>query len=288
MDGPRPAQPPGLGRVSATPGMARANLSRSSMPAASMANHYGEQRVNNLPGPPPAGKEQLARLEHRSISLTRVSKNPESRIRELQRNSMAGQVGRTSLGVGRISRTSDSSAPEDRPADVQNLNFEVCIVSTATGVPVSYKLDGERFQVRETLKLFENAEYRITMKVKPALRLEQNVITFDARAADSARAPIELNDAVYFESENFGTYSGFWKCQLKTSPKGERTLLNMGMEIQEFGKVRFPLLCKVYKQGSSGATNGQICKTISYRVKKATDPNHTGHIQHTMYIEGSA
>jgi hypothetical protein len=121
MDGPRPAQPPGLGRVSATPGMARANLSRSSMPAASMANHYGEQRVNNLPGPPPAGKEQLARLEHRSISLTRVSKNPESRIRELQRNSMAGQVGRTSLGVGRISRTSDSSAPEDRPADVQNL-----------------------------------------------------------------------------------------------------------------------------------------------------------------------
>mmetsp|Transcript_35333 Transcript_35333/g.89067 ORF Transcript_35333/g.89067 Transcript_35333/m.89067 type:complete len:301 (-) Transcript_35333:267-1169(-) len=261
-----------LGRMSATPGMARSNLRRSSMSAEPAVTPSVKGAKDTREGdPPPSSSELLAKLERASTSLARVSQNP----RNMQR---------TSMSLARGSGESGVSASEPRPADVERLSFELCIHDVAKDTPVSYKLDGGRFQVRETLKFLEGSEYQISLKVNPGLKIEGSVVNLDARAAENPRAPIVLRDALFLDKSGPGASSGIWTCTLAPSSKGERVLMSLEMQLEGFGKVVFPIMCKVYKPSASGAFHGQTCKMISYTVKKATDPSHAGHILRTQFI----
>lgn len=109
-----------------------------------------------------------------------------------------------------------------------------------------------------------------------------------------------MRDALFLDKSGPGASSGIWTCTLAPSSKGERVLMSLEMQLevrpvrglpdmlpvahedpdaaewqflmpcaawppQGFGKVVFPIMCKVYKPSASGAFHGECRDSESTR-----------------------
>jgi len=111
--------------------------------------------------------KMLDRVSGKPLPRGSTSMVRESRIREMQRKSMGGDH------LGSIRRTSVSSqgSVEDNPANIENLSFNIQIEDNETKTPVAFKFDGQRFNTKETIKLYTGRKYNISIKISPELSL---------------------------------------------------------------------------------------------------------------------